>query len=120
MSIVLDATQIAAVLGVITGVGTTAGLMFSLVVKPLRNMVREFALWREDWAGEAARPGVPARAGVMERLANIEEQLRTNGGASLRDAVARIEQNVSAHLQAHAVASAVAAIPQPAPEPRPD
>lgn len=58
----------------------------------------------DDWYGEPARPGFPARPGVLERVASIEGQvgafdrrmtgveyeLRENGGASLRDAVNRI------------------------------
>jgi hypothetical protein len=59
------------------------------------NMVREFL---EDWRGEEARPGYHKRPGVMERLVSLEEQVSTvthelkpNSGASLRDAVDRIE-----------------------------
>ncbi|MFJ1787300.1 hypothetical protein ACIOML_23715 [Streptomyces anulatus] len=48
----------------------------------------------EDWYGEAARPGVPARPGVLERvtrmelrLGRMEHELHPNDGGSLRDAV---------------------------------
>ncbi|MET9611735.1 hypothetical protein [Kitasatospora indigofera] len=47
-----------------------------------------------DWNGEPARPGVPARLGVMQRVsgiegrvASIEHELHPEGGTSLRDAV---------------------------------
>ncbi|WP_181387239.1 hypothetical protein [Streptomyces sp. Act143] len=48
----------------------------------------------DDWYGEGPRPGVPARPGVLERMAGMEERLARvyhevypNGGDSLRDAV---------------------------------
>lgn len=44
----------------------------------------------EDWNGEPARKGVPARPGVMERLANVEKELTLNGGRSLKDTVVRM------------------------------
>jgi hypothetical protein len=51
----------------------------------------------EDWGGQPARPGVPARLGVMsrledmnDRLANVEHELHPNSGTSLRDAVDQI------------------------------
>ncbi|WP_405961316.1 hypothetical protein OG235_37280 [Streptomyces sp. NBC_00024] len=57
----------------------------------LGRRVEEFM---DDWAGEEGRPGVPGRAGVMERvsgiedrLARVEHELYPNSGGSLRDAV---------------------------------
>ncbi|QKW10801.1 hypothetical protein HUT18_11450 [Streptomyces sp. NA04227] len=48
----------------------------------------------DDWQGELERPGVPARPGLLERVALIEERLSRvehelypNSGDSLRDAV---------------------------------
>jgi hypothetical protein len=46
----------------------------------------------DDWQGAAARPGVSARPGVMARLDAIEHELRPNSGASLRDAVNRVDE----------------------------
>lgn len=57
-------------------VGITILLSFTgvclrwLYVKVLHPM----ALLAEDWAGEPPRPGVAARPGVMERLAQWEER----------------------------------------------
>jgi hypothetical protein len=48
----------------------------------------------DDWFGEDARPGFTRKPGVPERLAEVESQLKANGGASLRDAVNRIEARV--------------------------
>ncbi|MGK5529373.1 hypothetical protein [Streptomyces sp. URMC 129] len=66
----------------------------------------------DDWRGSPERPGVPARPGVLERIAGIEErmcqlldrvarvesqaaaiehELHPNGGSSLRDAVNRVD-----------------------------
>lgn len=62
------------------------------VFRPILRFVGEF---RDDWKGVPARPGVRARPGVMERLENIEGQLRPNHGQSMHDAVNRIEQQLS-------------------------
>lgn len=51
---------------------------------------RGLANFLEDWNGEPARKGVPARPGVMERLANVEKELTLNGGRSLKDTVMRM------------------------------
>ncbi|WP_224280648.1 hypothetical protein [Streptomyces sp. LS1784] len=59
--------------------------------RTVRRLHRALDAWAEDWQGAAARPGVPARPGVMERLASIEHELHPNSGLSLRDAVNRIE-----------------------------
>lgn len=48
----------------------------------------------DDFYGEEARPGVPARPGLLERVGGVEEtlagvvhELHPNDGGSLRDAV---------------------------------
>jgi len=48
-----------------------------------------------DWNGEAARPGVPGHAGVMERIYGIENQQTSNGGTSMRDAVDRVDERTA-------------------------
>lgn len=60
----------------------------------------------DDWQGEADRPGVPGRPGVMRRLKTIEEQVIPNHGSSLRDAVdvialgvLRLEERFDEHLR---------------------
>jgi len=83
------------------------------------RLARRVGHFLDDWAGEAARPGHPARPSAMERLADldqrvggvegqlgrmceritqvdgrvarVEHELHPNSGASLRDAVDRIE-----------------------------
>ena len=49
----------------------------------------------DDWAGEEARPGRDRVPGVMERLNEIDGQLKNNGGSSVKDSVDRIETNVN-------------------------
>ena len=61
--------------------------------------IRDFL---DDWGGAPGRPGVPERAGVMKRLANVEgdvqritAETRPNGGHSLRDRVDRAVTDVA-------------------------
>ena len=68
------------------------------VLRRLRAIARRMDEFIDDWRGTAARPGVDARPGVMERLGTIEQrvgivmhEVRPNGGASLRDAVHRVD-----------------------------
>ncbi|WP_043471037.1 hypothetical protein [Kitasatospora sp. MBT66] len=58
----------------------------------------------DDWTGTDDRPGVPGRPGVMARLDKIEHklvavehELHPNSGASLRDAVDRVDRR-TVHL----------------------
>lgn len=53
-------------------------------VAPFFHKVR---LFLEDWNGEEARPGVPRRPGMNERLTNVEKELKPNGGKSVYDKV---------------------------------
>lgn len=48
----------------------------------------------DDVKGEPARPGVPARAGLMERVQRIEHEVLPNTGTSLNDAVRRTDEAV--------------------------
>ncbi|MFF4989618.1 hypothetical protein ACFY19_20665 [Streptosporangium saharense] len=64
------------------------------VVVKLLGVIKRVHNALDDWQGEAARPGVPARLGVMARLEAIEAQLKPNGGSSTRDVVNRVEASV--------------------------
>ncbi len=73
-----------------------------LAVKVVLPSVKRVKLWFEnwdkfmqDWAGEEARPGRDRVPGVMERLNAIDGELKNNGGTSIKDAVDRIEINVT-------------------------
>lgn len=63
--------------------------------RSIRRVAVRIDEFMDDWAGQPARPGVHRRPGVMERLERIEHELKPNSGESLRDAVNRIEAQVS-------------------------
>lgn len=87
MDIVLTIGAIAAALTAITVLVVKVG-------RPAVRMVGMLGEFLDDWRGASARPGVPARAGVMERLAELERataELRPNAGRSMADVVHRID-----------------------------
>lgn len=63
-------------------------------VHPIMKRVSDFL---DDWQGEAARPGVAARRGFPERLADLEHvvmdtnyNVKSNGGGSAHDEIKRL------------------------------
>lgn len=75
---------------VTTVIGLFIGLVVWLVVK-VWPFIRKVSHFVDDVAGAPARPGVDKRLGLMERVALIEHEVKTNHGSSLKDAVKRIE-----------------------------
>ena len=77
----------------------TAAFLVNSIIKPvyknIRAGIKSLNLFLVDWTGEEERPGRRAVPGVMERLNNIDGQLKNNGGGSLKDAVDRIECRVN-------------------------
>lgn len=61
------------------------------IVKKARGLVTSLDKFVRDWEGEEASPGRQAVPGVMERLNNIDGELKHNGGTTMKDAVKRIE-----------------------------
>ncbi len=66
------------------------------------RLVRRTARFLDDYFGEGARDGLPARPGVMARLGSVEQLLARvaaettpNGGGSMRDEVARTARDVA-------------------------
>jgi hypothetical protein len=93
--------------GVLAALAAGGGVAWR-AVRPFRHAAQQFEEFIDDWRGTPARPGVPERPGMMVRVAGIEQQtqvipelerriarveheLRPNGGASLRDAVDRVD-----------------------------
>lgn len=61
----------------------------------IRKLDKKFSTFQGDWEGTESRPGVPRRAGVMERLDIIEHELTFNSGTSVKDAVTRIDEAIN-------------------------
>ena len=87
--------QIFAALGTILG----AVLLFAKVVYPTWKRIGKWMnTWEDfmdDWFGTEPRAGRSRTRGVMERLNEIDGELKHNGGSSIKDAVARIETSVN-------------------------
>lgn len=73
--------------------------LLGVIARLLWRLGRGLGQMLEDWRGQPARPGVPAKPGVMERLAQVEENLtdirhevKPNSGLSMRDDISRIHQ----------------------------
>ena len=47
-----------------------------------------------DWSGQEARPGRSEVPGVMQRLNDIDGELKNNGGGSLKDSVDSIHSRL--------------------------
>ncbi|MEU7093041.1 hypothetical protein [Kitasatospora aureofaciens] len=79
--------------GAFTALAAAVALLWRVLRGTLR-LTRAIGRVVDDWHGEEARPGVPGRPGLMERVGGIEDRLTAvehelypNSGASLRDAV---------------------------------
>lgn len=97
----MDVTTVATVGGGVVVMLTGIGAAARYVGRPMRRLLRQNDEFREDWYGEPARAGVDPRPGVMERLKGIENELRPNGGSTLRDAINRVESRLEDHLRSH-------------------
>lgn len=98
MDRVIGGGALAAALLAVAGV---LALLYRTVIAANRTW-RRVQDFLDDWRGEPARPGVPARQGIMARLewieqrvAMVEREVRPNGGRSLKDQVTRIETAIS-------------------------
>lgn len=96
----MDQSQIN-LIGTITASVISILSAYTLFVKVISPFFKRIKFWMNtwenfmiDWAGQEARPGRAAVPGVMERLNNIDGELRNNGGSSIKDAIDRIEKRL--------------------------
>ena len=107
------------------------------LVKAFRPLFHRVGHFLDDYFGEDARPGVPARKGLMVRMSDqdtslaaqetrldaVEHELKKNSGLSLRDQTNRLEfgqQRLVATINQFALRLGVPPIilpPQPPPPP---
>lgn len=82
----------------ITTIGGASVLLYRLFLKRPMGEAREFFQWwkgfQRDWDGEPSSPGRDAVPGVMERLNRIDGEFQRNGGASLKDKVIQIGEQL--------------------------
>lgn len=64
------------------------------ILRRVWRLFKRLADFLDDVMGEAARPGVAARPGLMERVMRVEHELFPNSGKSLRDQTNRMEQKL--------------------------
>jgi DNA repair ATPase RecN len=87
--------QVAAAIGTVLA----TWLLIVKIIVPTRNKVKkaleDLDNFLIDWSGSESRPGRDRVPGVMERLNEIDGQLKNNGGESVKDAVDRIEIHVN-------------------------
>lgn len=87
-------TSIASIVITLLGAWFAIQKFISPFFKRVRKWMTTWENFMDDWFGEEERPGVPKRAGVMERLATLDHELKPNGGGSMKDAINRIETKV--------------------------
>lgn len=91
---------VAWVLGLSVVVGAVTVIVRQLLL-PIHRGFLKLQDFLEEWKGEPARPGYAARPGVMQRLEQVEadmarvaSEIRSNGGSSMKDAIARVETHL--------------------------
>lgn len=79
-----------------------SGALLAGLYLRFRPRLKRLSQLLEDWHGTDARPGVPARPGVMVRLealeqrtAVLEKELRPNGGGSIKDQITSMTEQLS-------------------------
>lgn len=86
--------------GIATTIALILGAWFAIVkfigpfLKRLNKWTHTWEQFMDDWSGTPERPGRSAVPGVMERLNNIDGELKKNGGKSVKDTVNRIERRL--------------------------
>lgn len=92
MSNPVDWLQIDAAIGIALTIVGGIVAFFSFIGRRVKQFENKWDLFMRDWQGEEPSPGRDAVPGVMERLNNIDGELKHNGGSTIKDAVAQIKQ----------------------------
>lgn len=82
----------------VIAVGGAFGILWKLIsplVKKTKALMEALDRFTRDWFGEESSPGRDRIPGVMERLNNIDGELKHNGGSTMKDAIKRIEQKLA-------------------------
>jgi hypothetical protein len=87
-------TGVASSIGIILGSWFLIVKFISPVFKRINSWVDTWEKFMRDWAGTPAEPGRSAVPGVMERLNDIDGELKHNGGSSMKDQLARVESEL--------------------------
>jgi hypothetical protein len=138
---------VGAIAGTVIGALTLIGGVAAFFARPLFQLARlamgDGARMLRDWHGEEARPGVPSRPGVMERLQSLDDttrhrgeqvaalnarfdsvdqvlehiggELTVNGGGTVKDAVVEILANQRNGTTITATVTTAQGPPQPGP-----
>lgn len=87
----MSGETLAVITGSLTVTGIILGALAKWVIRPLWRLTQTASHFFETWNGEPARDGLPPRPGVVQRLIDIERQIKVNGtGLPLGDAVANL------------------------------
>lgn len=81
----------ATIVGISGGLIAILTAIFRPIIKKVKAMLDTWEDFMSDWRGEPADDGHDRVPGVMERLNELDGEFKRNGGATLKDAVARIE-----------------------------
>jgi hypothetical protein len=87
-------TGIATTIAVLLGAWFAIAKFVSPFLKRINKWTHTWENFMQDWSGTEERPGRSAVPGVMERLNNIDGELKKNGGKSVKDVVNRIEKRL--------------------------
>lgn len=90
---VQDVLYIAAAIIAIGGALTVVWKIVKPVVVQTKKLLTSLDKFTEDWFGTEPSPGRDAVPGVMQRLNNIDGELKHNGGSTMKDALKRLEES---------------------------
>lgn len=82
---------LATIVGITGGSIAILTAIFRPIIIKIKAMLDTWEDFMSDWKGADADAGHDRVPGVMERLNELDGEFKRNGGATLKDAVARIE-----------------------------